>query len=194
MFDENNKSENSENKKQVEDIFSGTEKVSESPLAEKKPDVFSPKHQEVSNEKTEVSENKKLKDMDFKKYIVLGSIIFILILIGFAAYFTYNNFFKTDLSNKNLESNIVEDVVDKQPEVNQQIQEEVNPNEVIMDDFTENEEEIDSDDDGLFDREEVKVYKTDPNNPDTDGDGYYDGDEVKSGYNPSGAGKMFEIE
>ena len=49
----------------------------------------------------------------------------------------------------------------------------------------------DTDGDGLFDREEVKVYATDPLKPDTDGDGFSDGDEVKGGYNPRGAGKLY---
>lgn len=51
----------------------------------------------------------------------------------------------------------------------------------------------DTDGDGLGDREEVKVYDTDPKNVDTDGDGYSDGDEVKNGYNPNGEGRLFEI-
>jgi hypothetical protein len=51
----------------------------------------------------------------------------------------------------------------------------------------------DTDNDGLFDREEVRVYKTNPINPDTDGDGYKDGEEVEKGYNPNGAGKLYEI-
>lgn len=51
----------------------------------------------------------------------------------------------------------------------------------------------DTDDDGLFDREEVEVYKTNPLSPDTDGDGYQDGAEVQGGYNPNGAGKLFEL-
>jgi len=51
----------------------------------------------------------------------------------------------------------------------------------------------DSDNDGLFDKEEVVVYKTDPLNPDTDGDTYLDGSEVKSGYNPSGPGELLQI-
>jgi len=42
----------------------------------------------------------------------------------------------------------------------------------------------DTDNDGLFDREEVKVYKTDPLNPDSDGDGLSDGDEVKNYSDP----------
>lgn len=45
----------------------------------------------------------------------------------------------------------------------------------------------DSDSDGLFDFEEVKIYKTDPLNADTDGDGYKDGEEVRTGYNPKDA-------
>lgn len=52
---------------------------------------------------------------------------------------------------------------------------------------------VDTDSDGLFDLEEVNVYKTDPKNPDTDGDGYSDGDEVKSGFDPKGPGKLYEI-
>ncbi|HAL50133.1 MAG: S-layer domain protein [Candidatus Uhrbacteria bacterium GW2011_GWD2_41_121] len=42
----------------------------------------------------------------------------------------------------------------------------------------------DSDDDGLMDGEELRVYFTDPLNPDTDGDGYLDGVEVVGGYDP----------
>ena len=49
---------------------------------------------------------------------------------------------------------------------------------------------IDSDFDGLSDYEELKVYGTNPLNPDTDGDGYTDGDEVKNGYSPKGEGKL----
>jgi hypothetical protein len=53
--------------------------------------------------------------------------------------------------------------------------------------------EPDTDGDGLYDREEVKVYKTNPLNPDTDGDGFVDGQEVNSGYNPNGPGKLFDF-
>jgi hypothetical protein len=47
----------------------------------------------------------------------------------------------------------------------------------------------DTDNDGLFDDEEVQ-YGTDINNPDSDGDGYLDGEEVENGYNPMGEGKL----
>lgn len=49
---------------------------------------------------------------------------------------------------------------------------------------------IDSDTDGLSDREEVRVFKSNPLNPDTDADGYTDGEESKNGYNPNGPGKI----
>lgn len=51
----------------------------------------------------------------------------------------------------------------------------------------------DSDNDGLFDREEIMVYNTDPLNSDTDGDGFSDGAEVDGGYNPNGAGRLYDI-
>lgn len=51
----------------------------------------------------------------------------------------------------------------------------------------------DTDEDGLFDREEVEVYSTDPLNPDSDGDTYLDGAEVKGGYDPNGPGKLLQV-
>jgi len=53
--------------------------------------------------------------------------------------------------------------------------------------------EPDTDQDGLFDNEEVKTYQTDPLKADTDGDGYNDGQEVRNGYNPKGEGTIIEI-
>lgn len=49
---------------------------------------------------------------------------------------------------------------------------------------------VDTDGDGLSDYEEIKIYGTDPLNPDTDGDGYTDGEEVNNGYNPLGEGML----
>lgn len=51
----------------------------------------------------------------------------------------------------------------------------------------------DSDADGLPDRDEVKIYKTDPLDSDTDKDGYFDGEEVQSGYDPKGKGRLYEV-
>lgn len=54
---------------------------------------------------------------------------------------------------------------------------------------TNNDWETDSDKDGLSDKEETLIWKTNPNNPDTDADSYLDGAEVKSGYDPLQKGK-----
>lgn len=51
----------------------------------------------------------------------------------------------------------------------------------------------DTDSDDLSDRDEVKVFDTDPKNPDSDGDGFEDGTEVRNGYNPKGPGKIKEV-
>lgn len=51
----------------------------------------------------------------------------------------------------------------------------------------------DTDGDELSDREEFRVFGTDPLKPDTDGDTYLDGAEVKNGYNPKGEGTLFTV-
>ncbi|OGY86855.1 MAG: hypothetical protein A2233_05390 [Candidatus Kerfeldbacteria bacterium RIFOXYA2_FULL_38_24] len=56
-----------------------------------------------------------------------------------------------------------------------------------------NAKNIDSDNDLLSDRLEVRVYQTDPNDSDTDHDGYSDGDEVRNFYNPNGKGKLLDV-
>lgn len=56
-----------------------------------------------------------------------------------------------------------------------------------------NANETDTDGDSLSDREEYRVYHTDPLNPDSDGDGYSDGKEIKGGFNPNGPGKLMDI-
>lgn len=52
----------------------------------------------------------------------------------------------------------------------------------------------DTDNDQLFDREEVVVYKTNPLKSDTDGDGVIDGVEVANGYDPNGPGKLLDLQ
>ncbi len=49
---------------------------------------------------------------------------------------------------------------------------------------------LDSDNDGLTNEDEINIWFTELNNPDTDGDGYLDGEEVNNGYNPLGPGKL----
>lgn len=49
---------------------------------------------------------------------------------------------------------------------------------------------LDSDNDGIQDRDEIKIYHTDPLNPDTDGDGYNDWRELNSGFSPHALEKI----
>lgn len=54
---------------------------------------------------------------------------------------------------------------------------------------------VDSDNDGLSDDEEVKLYRTDPLSADTDGDSFADGEEVMNGYSPLVAiKKLYEVD
>jgi len=43
---------------------------------------------------------------------------------------------------------------------------------------------VDTDGDGVTDRDEINTFRTDPLNADTDGDGFDDGMEIRNGYSP----------
>ncbi len=60
----------------------------------------------------------------------------------------------------------------------------------LLDGIRQLDKNIDSDDDGLSDCQEMKIYGTDPNNSDTDNDGVSDGLEVAIGKNPAGIGML----
>lgn len=49
---------------------------------------------------------------------------------------------------------------------------------------------LDSDNDGVSDKDEVEIYHTDPNKADTDGDGYNDWQELNSGFSPLSSEKV----
>jgi len=149
-----------------------------------------------------------------KKYTVLGIIALSGIVILSGGWYAYNKFFaargslvpkdnisktQTPESNKIItkQQNSAKDVKENK----QAVKPITKPSDKDHDGLSDAEEaklgtnpnNVDTDGDGLFDREEVKVYKTDPLNPDTDGDGFSDGDEVKNGYNPNGPGKLYKI-
>lgn len=50
-------------------------------------------------------------------------------------------------------------------------------------------QQLDSDNDGLSDWEELNIYFTNPFNPDTDGDGFWDGEEINKHFSPHAEGK-----
>jgi len=61
----------------------------------------------------------------------------------------------------------------------------INPNQVTA----QNNQQLDSDNDGLSDSEELNLYFTDPINPDTDNDGFSDGEELKKHFSPHASEK-----
>lgn len=140
----------------------------------------------------------------FKKILIAAvSIVFFAGVLSAGAYWAYNNFLKPKPLNSNLNLNIntgenAAPVPAVQPAP-------ATPQPSLIDSdndgLTDAEEKVlgtnpnnpDTDGDGLFDGEEVKVYHTDPLNPDTDGDGFKDGAEVKAGYDPKGPGKLIRI-
>lgn len=155
-----------------------------------------------------------------KRMIWLGSIVITLVVIG-GGYFVYTKWFVAGSVNENVpveniqktENTVIEtqatttndqELATTTNNTTDLVEPVTNQQKVIdsdRDGLTDEEETIlgtnlvepDSDGDGLFDREEVKVYKTNPLNPDTDADGFTDGQEVSGGYNPNGSGKLYEF-
>jgi len=160
-------------------------------------------YQELVEESNNISSD-KIKP----RYFVIGLIIFLILLFSLG-FWAYKVFFTGErdsgeiilntrpesiqLEKKELEEEVVE------PGIN------VNSSSVSNDidgDGLSNEEESilgtdpeksDTDEDGLSDREEVKIYHTDPLHQDSDLDSYLDGEEIESGYNPLGPGKLFDF-
>lgn len=75
--------------------------------------------------------------------------------------------------------------VENSTENNGQTEEQNGSKEAIVKTIPSNEDktDLDSDQDGVMDQEELRIG-TDPSNPDSDGDGYLDGDEIRTGYDP----------
>ncbi|MFH1111889.1 MAG: hypothetical protein V1712_02355 [Patescibacteria group bacterium] len=138
---------------------------------------------------------------DGKKWLMIVGAVVVVLIIGGAYWWWFLS--SEPANNVNTEVN-KEPVELEQPVVNTPIEvPSANPElEDIDNDRLNAREEAelgtdpanyDTDADGLFDGEEVKVYHTNPLNPDTDGDGYLDGMEVMNNYNPNGSGKLLEL-
>ena len=161
-----------------------------------------------------------------KKTILIVAVAVIIILFGVSGYLYLSRDDNTNPANLNLNNNINTNINDNQ-NTNENINDNTNttPGDDELDDDADgltNAEEAelgtdpldpDSDNDGLFDKEEVRLYKTNPNSsdhdgdglsdyeeinewgtdpldPDSDNDGYKDGQEVFGGYNPLGTGRI----
>ncbi|PLX20665.1 hypothetical protein C0584_05495 [Candidatus Parcubacteria bacterium] len=200
-----------------------TEDSSESTLSinegKEKPDAFKPIE---GDRPREVVQQEDAAGSFISKLIKFVIVLLIILAIGVGAYFAYdlylkdkmitNDYEQTEQADLNSQEEDLEAKVEEVQEIKTEpVQEEViqertvTPSESNLDtdgdglsDAREMElgtrvDNIDTDGDGLFDREEVEVYKTNPKNADTDGDSFSDGSEVQAGYNPNGAGKLYEI-
>ena len=191
----------------IDDIFAETEKI-------EKPEIFKSKVGIGEPGEAAVDASKERPAGKFRKIFMFVIIIVGGLLVGSGGYLGYNvliSKFSSDLeAGKEVEEQTENaGIIDQESGgvvVDKNNQDNVVPGEQVMDsdqDGLSDEEEKalgtdinnpDTDGDGLFDREEVKVYKTNPLIRDSDGDGFLDGAEVKGGYDPNGPGKLYEIE
>jgi hypothetical protein len=153
-----------------------------------------------------------------RKMVTLIIVLLVLAVIGFGGWLAYEKFFakgkgvpavdsgNTEKTNTNTSTEGKLPVNDAPGEENRGGPTEEEPTasktqDTDGDGLTDEEEAtvktniktVDTDEDGLFDYEEVKIYRTDPLNRDTDKDGYIDSAEVINGYNPLGAGRLFQV-
>ncbi|MBU0597557.1 thrombospondin type 3 repeat-containing protein [Patescibacteria group bacterium] len=144
----------------------------------------------------------------FRTPIIFLIIFIVIIVLGLAVMLVYSLWYNNDSDNEN--TNQVNSVTSVAPTNSASVDNSdiiLQPitNETIDEDgdgLTDEEEKdlktnprsLDSDKDGLYDREEVRVYQTDPLKADSDGDGNMDGTEVANGFNPSGSGLLLNLE
>ncbi len=147
-------------------------------------------------------------------YVLIA--VLVVIVLGVGGYIAYNYFMTPPVDEELLPIN---NMINENPAPINQVPEEpqlpinepeeipgavinLPPTDTDADGLTDQEEIIlgtsinlaDTDRDGLNDFDEVRVYLTDPNNPDTDGDSFLDGEEVTHGYDPKGPGKLLNLQ
>ncbi|MBT4723231.1 hypothetical protein HN958_04345 [Candidatus Falkowbacteria bacterium] len=181
--------------KQVEDIFDEVD--------------AGPKEAPVQSqvESSDVSPEPVLEKKKFPWKIVIVIVVVVVIAGGALAYYRNKVYHQTyipvpeDYEEAQVDQTEGLGMNEDVDEVKKQI-EEASGDDFDFDGLTNEEEKqyktnprkADSDNDGLFDRDEIMFYKTDPNDTDSDNDGYLDGQEVQSGYNPNGAGKLLNFQ
>jgi len=186
-----------ENNKQIEDIFEDIK-----PGATIKKEKYSSENSEKPPIKPSKNSNKGGKDI-FVLTARLLIIFSIIIIIGFGGLYLWHKF-----GNENI---LTEDEVLIKPADNATSTPSVvvkepkeKPLDTDTDGLTDTEERqlgtridsSDTDQDGLSDRLEVKIYFTNPLNADTDQDGMSDREEVEKGLNPDDptpGAKLFDL-
>jgi hypothetical protein len=165
----------------AEDIFSEVDKST-------KPEAFRPRDNSslYPPETVIPAEDGWLKNKGIIFGLIIGAIViicggFIILKLMIKNTAPANTQIKEEVKNTQVTPEVTAPVVE---EVNNTVTQPIQPTLTAP---------IDTDQDGLTDREEIKVYGTEPLESDTDSDGYIDGEEVKGGFNPKGPGKLLDI-
>lgn len=183
--------------REPEDIFSGTDpgpaqkqpmaQPSQPPAQQAAPASMPPSPADLVNDDSPAS----------RKMVIVAIVVVILILLLVAVlagiWLTRRGAEPVDLPSQNIPATEQpQQPVDEAPAVPEEPVPLDTDGDGLLDEMEEvygtSPDQADTDQDGLNDAEEVRVWRTDPLNPDTDNDTYRDGDEVKSGYDPRQAG------
>lgn len=180
--------------KEPEDIFAEAE-VAPPPKSEVQPPTTpptpaAPKSGAQLPTKLPTKPTKEKKPINTKKIVKIAIIVIVILVIGFAIFYGVNTLTSQKTSDAVPATGTETGVT---PPTEQE-----SPPETLDSDgdglsdarereLRTNRYSPDSDNDGLFDKEEVDVYKTNPLQSDTDGDGILDGDEVRQGTDPNDA-------
>jgi hypothetical protein len=177
----------------VEDIFSSTEAIPKQSNIFKEMELEELPEEEEVLEPTEISS--KFFGLKNKKIFVIIGIIIVVFLIFFGIYFIMPKIkaIKEEREIQEQEKNIN---IQPQTKIVEQLTNVDSDKDGLSDkeeiQFKTNPLKVDTDNDGLSDRDEVKTWKTDPLNPDTDEDKIYDGAEIRKKLNPNGEGNLLE--
>ncbi|MBL7053706.1 hypothetical protein ISS06_00690 [Patescibacteria group bacterium] len=180
----------------IEDIFKEVERSSKKQTNQEtfkqEADLMANKNKSPIKVRQVNVDNPLPKKLLLKKFLKPTILIIIVIMVVGGALYGWKNLKQTN------QPEIIIPIVNPAPEVNVQEKDESIIKKDINDDADRdglkdeeesalgtNKNKIDSDDDGLSDYEEVKIYLTDPLNKDTDGDGNTDGDEIKNRKDPN---------
>ena len=170
-------------------------------MQDKVPDVQElekPKEEQLARDLTNEAPN-NLKENEYagpsiedleKKNLIKKVIVLVIIgaVVVLSSIYIYNKWIKKPVTESNQE-----EVIEKEPVVEEDIDEDGLPNEWEEKYGFNPKDARDGDQDPDFDRlTNIKEYEygTDPKKADTDGDGFKDGEEVQGGYNPNGSGKL----